>query len=93
MRAVETGRPMLRATNTGATAIIDAAGRVQSQLQPFTAGVLSDAVQGTSGMTPYIRYGNYLIVSLCLFILGATLFFGRRRRAASDGAPGTHKTR
>jgi len=93
MRAVETGRPMLRATNTGATAIVDARGRVQSQLKPFTAGVLSDAVQGTSGMTPFIRYGNYAIVSLCLSILGATLFFGRGRRVTPDSAPGTHKTR
>jgi apolipoprotein N-acyltransferase len=90
MRAVETGRPMLRATNTGATAIIDARGHVQAQLAPFTQGVLSDSVQGTEGLTPYIRYGNIPIVSLCALILGAILFLRRRERRI---APVTVKNR
>jgi apolipoprotein N-acyltransferase len=46
MRALETGRPMLRATNTGATAVIDHRGQVVSQLPPFKEGVLAAKVQG-----------------------------------------------
>ena len=46
MRTLEFQRPMLRATNTGATAVIDHRGQVQAQLPPFTQGVLEGRVQG-----------------------------------------------
>ena len=58
MRALETARPLLRATNTGVTAIIDARGQVQAQLAPLTAGVLEGVVQGQRGSTPFLRWGN-----------------------------------
>ncbi|MEN9315214.1 MAG: hypothetical protein RIS35_1607, partial [Pseudomonadota bacterium] len=58
MRALETGRPMLRATNTGVTASIDHRGRVLSVLPPYTQGALDVQVQGTGGLTPYVRFGN-----------------------------------
>ncbi len=69
MRALETGRPMLRATNTGATAVINAQGQVVSQLPPFERNVLSATVQGYAGLTPYCLYGNALVVGLCLILL------------------------
>jgi apolipoprotein N-acyltransferase len=53
MRALEFQLPMLRATNTGATAVIDHAGRVTHQLAPFTQGVLEGTVQGREGVTPF----------------------------------------
>ena len=53
MRAIELERPMVRATNTGATAIIDHTGRVTHSLQRHTRGVLSGAVEGRSSITPY----------------------------------------
>ena len=46
MRSLETRRPMLRATNTGATAVIDARGRVQAQLPPYTRGRAGGAGAG-----------------------------------------------
>jgi apolipoprotein N-acyltransferase len=58
MRALESGRPMLRSTNTGVTAIIDQRGNVVSQLAPFTLGTLAGSVQGFTGSTPYVRFGN-----------------------------------
>jgi apolipoprotein N-acyltransferase len=58
MRALETGRPMLRATNTGVTAIIDPAGRIVASAPEFTTTKLSGAVRGYQGSTPYIRIGN-----------------------------------
>jgi apolipoprotein N-acyltransferase len=71
MRALETGRTMLRATNTGMTAIIDPRGRVVARLPQFTEGVLEGDVQGYSGATPYVRAGNYPIVLACLALIAA----------------------
>jgi apolipoprotein N-acyltransferase len=78
MRTLESGRPMLRATNTGATAIIDAKGRIVAQLPPFTRGTLAAQVQGYAGWTPYILVGNRLIVILALLAL-ASAWFGSLR--------------
>jgi len=73
MRTLETGRYMLRATNTGATAIIDARGRVLAQLPVFTEGALTGVAQGYQGATPYVRFGNTPVVIVCLILLGAFL--------------------
>jgi apolipoprotein N-acyltransferase len=83
MRALETRRPMLRATNTGATAVIDADGRVEAQLPPFSRGTLSATVQGRSGWTPYILLGNSLPVTAALLLLAA-IWFSRRRKASAQ---------
>ena len=56
LRSLELQRPMLRATNTGATAVIDHRGVVQAALPPFTVGVLSATVQGREGLTPFARW-------------------------------------
>ena len=80
MRAAETGRPMLRATNTGMTAIIDAQGRVSATLPAFTTGVLHGKVQAHEGMTPFAHFGNWLALGLML-ALGVAGFAGRRRQA------------
>ena len=80
MRTLETGRPMLRATNTGATAVIGAHGQVQAELQPFTRGVLSATVQGYGGLTPFIRFGNTTMVLLAALLIGTGCLLHRRRR-------------
>jgi apolipoprotein N-acyltransferase len=56
MRALEFQRPMIRATNTGATAIIDRFGRVTHSLARHTRGVLVGDVEGGTGMTPFARW-------------------------------------
>jgi apolipoprotein N-acyltransferase len=78
MRAAETGRPMLRATNTGMTAVIAADGSLQAILPPFTQDVLRAEVRAYQGMTPYARYGN----SAFLLLAGLFLLFSQwpRRR-------------
>jgi apolipoprotein N-acyltransferase len=83
MRSLETRRPMLRATNTGATAIVDARGRVQAQLQPYTRDVLAAQVQGMSGYTPYILLGNVPVLTAAVLLLGG-IWFRRGRRASSQ---------
>ena len=55
-RTLELQRPMLRATNTGATAVIDHRGVVTAALPPFTRGVLLATVQGRTGLTPFARW-------------------------------------
>jgi apolipoprotein N-acyltransferase len=82
MRSLETGRPMLRSTNSGATAVIDAHGNVDGVLPPYTRGVLSARVQGMEGMTPYIRFGNLLFLGLGALALGAAWLSGRKKRSA-----------
>lgn len=78
LRAVETGRPMLRATNTGMTAVIGADGSLQAVLPPFTQGVLEAEVRGYEGMTPYARYGNLGFLALLVFALLASQWPHRR---------------
>ncbi|HEX5392977.1 MAG TPA: apolipoprotein N-acyltransferase [Rhodocyclaceae bacterium] len=68
LRALETGRPMLRATNTGMTAAIEPNGWVSAVLPPFTQGALKVNVQGYQGATPYVRFGN--VGPLLLVLLG-----------------------
>ncbi len=80
MRTLETGRPMLRATNTGATAIIDAHGRVQGRLPTMTTGALTGSVQPYSGLTPYVRFGNGPALGLAIVALGLGLAMTRRKR-------------
>jgi apolipoprotein N-acyltransferase len=80
MRSLETGRPMLRATNNGATAIIDGKGNVTQAIPPFRQGVLAANVQGMAGMTPYIRFGNYAFLLLGALALLGAWFSGRRYR-------------
>ena len=76
MRALETARPMIRATNTGTTAIIDATGALLAQLPVHQQGSLQAQVQGRTGLTPYARAGGnlpVLIAALLLTVLGTCL--------------------
>ena len=56
MRTLEFERPMLRATNTGATVVIDHRGVVTAELAPYTQGVLDGVVEGRRGLTPFARW-------------------------------------
>ena len=80
MRALETARPMLRATNTGITSIIDHRGRELARLPWFTRGILEGRIAGRSGATPYVRFGDALVVALALVIAGLAAFLARRRK-------------
>lgn len=78
MRALEAGRYMLRATNTGVTAVINPRGEVLSQLPLFTTGSLEHEVWGYGGATPYVRWGNYAVLLLCVLAIAANLMLSRR---------------
>ncbi|RJX30776.1 MAG: apolipoprotein N-acyltransferase [Oxalobacter sp.] len=81
MRSLETGRPMLRSTNTGATAVINHRGKIIAQLTPYTRDTLAASVQGYKGATPYIRWGNILPVAWSMLCLIAAIFLARRFRS------------
>lgn len=69
MRALETGRPMLRATNTGMTAVVAPDGAVLAVLPPFSRAALVAEVQGYTGSTPYVRWGNWPVLLLSALLL------------------------
>jgi len=81
-RALELGRPMLRATNTGATAVIDHLGRVVDRLPMQTRGVLITTFEGRAGLTPYAqwagRWGHTPVWVLSVLVL---VFLVPRKRA------------
>lgn len=87
MRAIETARPMLRATNTGMTAAIDPHGKVMGQLAPFTTGSLDVTVQGMQGATPYIRFGNAPVALLIAILLAWVAALAWRRTHAITKRP------
>ncbi len=86
MRVLETQHPMLRATNTGATAIVDSTGKVTHQLPALTTGVLTGSVQGVQGKTPFIRWGNGPAILAALLIGAAGTLVGRYRLSHSRSA-------
>ena len=69
MRALETGRPMLRATNDGVTALIAHDGTLLGALPQFEADVLTGSVEPRVGLTPYVRLGNGPVLALVLACL------------------------
>jgi apolipoprotein N-acyltransferase len=71
MRARETGRYLLRATNSGVSAIIDPRGRVRAQAPQFLPVVLTGTITLFDGLTPYARFGNWPVVTIaiCLILL------------------------
>jgi apolipoprotein N-acyltransferase len=76
LRAIETGRTMLRATNTGMTAMVNPDGSIAAALPPFTTAALVVNAQGRTGRTPYTRWGN----ALALLIAVAACVPALRRR-------------
>ena len=84
MRALETARPMLRATNTGMTAAIEPNGTVRAVLQPHVKGILDVEVQGRSGLTPYVGWTNKPALLWCVLLIAVAIWPWRRRASKSS---------
>jgi apolipoprotein N-acyltransferase len=78
MRSIETGLPSIRSTNTGITAVIGPDGRVLQALPQWTQASLSASVQGFTGKTPFVIWGNWPILSLASLLLAFALLQRRR---------------
>ncbi len=83
MRALELGRPMLRATNTGITSAIAHDGRVLAQLPWFTQGILEIDIAGRQGETPYVRWRDAFVAAVAGLVLVVAIAGSRRRRKAA----------
>ena len=80
LRSLETGRMHLAATNTGITAAIDRDGQVLARLPQYTEGRLEIAAQGYSGITPFMRFGDWPIICASVVALAAAVLAARLRR-------------
>ena len=79
-RALENGRWLLRAANSGVTAIVDPKGQVRARLPQFEQGVLTGNFQVMQGRTPYSRFGDAWLIALSAITL---LLAGLRKRRSS----------
>ena len=86
MRAIETGRWMVRSTNTGVTAAIGPDGQVVSRLPAFTRGTLVAAIEPREGVTPYARTGNLPALWAALAIVLLCVVARRRAPPAASAA-------
>jgi apolipoprotein N-acyltransferase len=81
MRSLELQRPMIRATNTGATAVIDHRGVVTHALPPFSVGILEGTVEGRQGLTPFAewagRFDLWPLWAIGLVLVGAAVLRSR----------------
>jgi apolipoprotein N-acyltransferase len=80
MRALETGRYLLRATNNGISAVVDPGGDIVRRSPQFIAHVLVGEVTPYRGATPYVAVGNALIVTIAALSLVLARRSMRRRQ-------------
>ena len=79
MRARETERAMLRATNTGVSAIIDADGRILAGAPQFQTDVVRASVIPRNGATPFVRWGNLPVIWATLALAALSAWRAKRR--------------
>lgn len=77
MRALETGRFMIRATNDGITALIDEKGDVLETIPRFANGVLSSTAEIREGHTPFMIYGSWPVLLLSVLLVLLPLYSNR----------------
>lgn len=89
MRALEAGRPMLRSANTGISAVIDYDGRLRERTPEFEVAHIETQVQPRTGLTPYMRIGDWPLWVAGFVVTGlsllASLLLNRRRSAGQSG--------
>ena len=79
MRALELGKPLVRATNTGVTAFVDHLGKVIAQAPQFETTTLTHRLQATQGRTPFSEIGRWGIFGLSAACLLLGLVFNRTK--------------
>jgi len=79
MRARETQRYVLRATNNGVSAIISPQGNIEKRSQQFVQQVITANIYTVSGNTPFMNWGSTPIIGLCLVLLGLCSYLRQKR--------------
>lgn len=77
MRAMETGRYLLRATNTGMTAVVAPDGKIIKQAPLFTTTVLTESITPMGGLTPFASFGDKPVITLMVILLLCVMLYGR----------------
>jgi apolipoprotein N-acyltransferase len=80
MRAAEFARPLVRATNTGLTTVVDHHGREIARLPWFTRAVLETTVQGRTGLTPALAIGDLPVLLVVLAMCGIAIALRLQRK-------------
>jgi apolipoprotein N-acyltransferase len=80
MRALEVGRNAIRSTNTGISAFIGFDGELLAVGEQFEPQQMTADIEPRRGMTPYVQYGNWPIIGLCLAIMGVLWIRNTARR-------------
>ncbi|MEA3642149.1 MAG: apolipoprotein N-acyltransferase [Lamprobacter sp.] len=89
LRALETGRWLVRATNTGISAIIDPRGRIRDQLPLFERAALTGILEMRVGSTPFVRFGSQVPLTMAALMLLAGLVLA----LTGDRFTGWHRAR
>ncbi len=84
MRAAENGRWLLRGTNNGITAIVNARGEIVEQLPQFVAATLRGEMRVMKGKTPFSLVGDWPTLASIVLVLGFMLWFKGRREMKGD---------
>ena len=84
MRAMETGRPVLRVANQGISAAIDHNGNVNQLLLQSEGNVLNATIQPMSGTTPYVMAGDITVLVLCVVLIAIASGFSRQNRTGTQ---------
>jgi apolipoprotein N-acyltransferase len=80
LRAIEEGLPVIRATPTGISAVVDSNGRLLGELRPGVAGMIDSFLPGAAAPTLFARLGNILPLLLALLLAAGAIAVGRKRR-------------
>lgn len=80
MRALESGRELVRSTTSGISAFINHKGKIVKQSRQFEIAILTGTVQPRTGETPFVRYGNVPLITFVLFMISIVLYLVERRR-------------
>ena len=80
MRALESGRYLLRATNTGISSVIGPHGQELAVAEPFERQVLRAGITPLQGQTPYVFWGDAFVVVLAIVLIGAACFWPGLRK-------------
>ena len=85
VRAVEEGLPMLRAANTGVSAVIDAYGRVLAALDMQQDGIIDHRIPAARAPTPYGRWGDVTLLGLLMLAVALLVAMSRFRWPEKTG--------
>ncbi|MEI6858428.1 MAG: apolipoprotein N-acyltransferase [Shewanella sp.] len=73
MRSIELGRPLVRATNNGVTAVVDELGNITHKLPQFEVGVLVADIPLVKGQTLFSTWGQWPIIILSALLLALVI--------------------